>query len=64
MQSYATEMHEVKNESGSMITANVFCATPENHYNIRNHNAISVYQSKHLISRNKNMEYCSHNIKT
>ena len=31
-------MHKVKNELAPMITANVFTAIPENHYNLRNYN--------------------------
>ena len=39
-----------------MITANAFCATPENHYNLQNHNgfrvpfAITVYTGTESIS--------------
>ena len=37
IQSLATEMYKVKNAIVPMITANVFCPNPENHYNLRNH---------------------------
>ena len=35
-------MYEVKNELAPMITAIVFCATPENDYNLRHHNDFRV----------------------
>lgn len=41
-QSLATQPSKVKHELAPMIAANVFCATPEKHYNLRNHNEFRV----------------------
>ena len=38
IQSLAIEMDKVKNEPAPTITANIFGAMPENHYNLRNYN--------------------------
>ena len=37
VQSFALELHTLKNELVPMITTNIFCAMPENHYNLCNH---------------------------
>ena len=56
IQSLATEMYKVKNAIVPMITVNVFCPNPENHYNLRNHSdfrvpfARTVYHGTESIS--------------
>ena len=37
VQSFVLELHTLKNELAPMITINISCAMPENHYNLRNH---------------------------
>ena len=49
-------MYKVKNAIAPMITVNVFCPNPENHYNLRNHRdfrvpfARTVYHGTESIS--------------
>ena len=49
-------MYKVKNAIAPMITANVFCPNPENHYNLRNYSdfrvpfARTVYHGTERIS--------------
>ena len=69
-------MYTAKNKVALMITANVFTIIPENTYNLRNYNLrnyngfrLSFWKDslpwhwKYLVSRTKNMRYCSYRIK-
>ena len=42
IQSLAIEMYKVKNKIAPIITANIFCPMPENHYNLRNQNDFEI----------------------
>ena len=64
-------MYTAKNKVALMITANVFTIIPENTYNLRNYNGFRLsfwkdslpWHWKYLVSRTKNMRYCSYRIK-
>ena len=56
-QSLATQPSKVKHELAPMIAANVFCATPEKHYNLRNCNDFRVHFERNVYHGTARISY-------
>ena len=50
-------MYKVKNELALMITANVFTAIPENHYNLRNYNGFRLPCTRTIYHDTESISY-------
>ena len=50
-------MYKVKNELTPMITANVFTAIPENHYNLRNYNGFRLPCTRTIYHGTESISY-------
>ena len=57
IQSLAIEMYKIKNELAPTITANIFCTTPQNHYNLRHHNDLRVSLARIIYSGTERISY-------
>ena len=57
IQSLAIEMYKIKNELAPTITANIFCTTPQNHYNLRHHNDFRVPLARTVYNDTESISY-------
>ena len=57
IQSLAIEMYKIKNELAPKITANIFCTTPQNQYDLRYHNYFRLPLAKTVYYGTESISY-------